>query len=435
MPVLRAVAAVALSLALGLVLITCSPDGEAPHTSEPVSVDACTESSGHLRLRPVAADGERAGCTAYPIPPDARGFRNIALELESGQGERGQVLLTDPSHGEVHTFDIEPGRWAGEWAPAAGYSPRAVDAVPGGHLLLVAPCSAFLLGEQGSLPFELCTDRWRLPDPSNAAEPALYLTSLYGYSSWTPDGTVIGYGTIRRQDDSTAGAGVVRMRHKTDRRALVQPELLRSAPSGFYRIGYPYFAAIGEDHYFLAMQPGQSPHLFRVSGTGAPEELPLPLQNPYRRSLPDLEEGLPSALSLLPRFYELTVIAGLYSDEKLLYVLTREPGPGGTRWLLHPLRPGEAIAEPAVELPTRAPHLNLLVTSQSWWVAERGLIAGDSREGDRLLKLPTEWIRGARSSPLLEISSLSAPRESSVSGVGQGQCRGGRGRDLFSGQN
>lgn len=356
------------------------------HASTPVLVDRCTESVT-LRLRSTTGGGDVVGFRSYALPPEARGFRSLAEDRE-----RGQVLLVDPLKGTAQAFDIASERWAGKWEPGASLPAlRAIEAYPEGFLVRTGLCEAVLLRSGRLTPLTLCTERWRLPGaplgPPLGEERAPHLTALFGHTSWLPDGTGIGHGVLRHPGGESGWGGVVRVRHDPARSTLVQPELIISASSAYYRLGYPYFTAIGEEVYFVHMLQDRPPELYRISKTGGPELLPLPLPHPYVCMVQDLESATPAGASLLPRLPGLTGVAGLYSDEDSLYVLTREPWDGATRWLVHPLRPGAAEAGEAVKLPTRAPHLNLLVTPGAWWIAERGERSGDARSGDRLVRL------------------------------------------------
>jgi hypothetical protein len=87
---------------------------------------------------------------------------------------------------------------------------------------------------------------------------------------------------------------------------------------------------------------------------------------------------------------------GLYAWNDRLYVLSRQPGQGGTEWSLSEIDPGSETMVTA-RLATSAPHLTVVPGPRQWAVLEK---AAPIRLGNQpmlsLLLVPAEEISNLR---------------------------------------
>lgn len=78
----------------------------------------------------------------------------------------------------------------------------------------------------------------------------------------------------------------------------------------------------------------------------------------------------------------------------LLYLLTREPAPGGgIRWLLHRIDPVADRLEATLELPSRAPNLLVAPGPRDWALLEKSRASADDRVVlESIVLVPAPWL-------------------------------------------
>ena len=135
-------------------------------------------------------------------------------------------------------------------------------------------------------------------------------------------------------------------------------------PSDYYLLGWNLMAAIDKDVYFLALQPGHYPGLYRYDSRS--QSPPQMLDNlPYAEEpMPSLGqaqfEQIPSLYRKIESLRDLPV--GLFARGQSLFLLSRRPSAleaGNTTWKLTKFAPGrnEVVDLGTVTLPTKAAHL------------------------------------------------------------------------------
>lgn len=251
------------------------------------------------------------------------------------------------------------------------------------------------------------------------------------YTNWIfHAGYLLGYGGIANPgvDVRNAGdearkplsvaLGVLRAGFDASSGRTSQPRLLLATDENdYYRIGYPFFAATESGAYFLRMVPGQEVALFKVTDT-APFISEVKVRPTWVRDVPALRQT-GSVYALMNELATLSVVSGLYGQGNSLYVLSRRPSPsgGGTEWELHQVDLGGLTVTGTLRLPTTADHLNILPTTDSWYVVERpGEVAGFGKQAiSSVLEIPRSWIADPASSDLNAV----APRVLACGADGQ----------------
>jgi hypothetical protein len=165
------------------------------------------------------------------------------------------------------------------------------------------------------------------------------------------------------------------------------------ASRSIFRLGYSYIASLDTTAYVLLFD--DHVRIYRnVKGTT--DLLPL-------KAFPESFDLAP----LLPRFTEredypivmaavekATMAVGLYGWKNDLYVLTRTPSGGGTRWGLVQIDPATDEVTGTAVIPTRANHLTVVPGSQAWAFVEKGPVRalGGDQETDTILYVPASRI-------------------------------------------
>ena len=195
-------------------------------------------------------------------------------------------------------------------------------------------------------------------------------------------------------------------------RAPLQPagpvETLKPFANGdFYLVGYSYLATLGDDVYFVLMD--KHPAIYRVSPGSTKLEKLKSFPAEYQ-VLPDFRtppaRGPKSAPARFAELETFSMPAGLYSQDGMLYLLTRKPdGKAQTAWWLYKIDPRKDEVVGRVKLPTTANHLTLVPTEESWFAIERGPVEAQQHQ----------QIRSMVAIPSAAISSLLVPATCSSS--------------------
>jgi hypothetical protein len=210
-----------------------------------------------------------------------------------------------------------------------------------------------------------------------------------GMFQWEPVGRdVVTASDIQGPGENQWMGGIVRF--PRDRPTEFKPLASfgrHDAERDFYRLGYPYIAALGNTAYVLRMT--NVPGLFEDRpDNGAKTDYLVAVADP----LPDLNNSnsqlnpqLPSYrtredfVTLMAAVERSTMPAGLYGWQGHLYVLSRSPdGSGGSAWKLLKLkvesREPHAVPIAAATLPTKAHHLTVIPGPRFWAFVEKGRV-------------------------------------------------------------
>jgi len=218
---------------------------------------------------------------------------------------------------------------------------------------------------------------------------------------WVATGdSLIAYGSLLRNKDDSLVFGFFRA--PLDGGNAAKVTLLKEFDSkDFYLLtGYKYLTALGDDVYFVLMD--KQPTIYKVNGvTQVVERLsvfPKEFRPPYL--LPNFLKPMTGPKSAPAHFAELEgfhIPAGLYSQNGMLFLLTRNPSAkGGTDWWLYKINPAEQRILGRVLLPTKTNHLTVVPSEQAWFILERGAVRPGQKVQqqaiDSMLVLPNPGI-------------------------------------------
>jgi len=165
--------------------------------------------------------------------------------------------------------------------------------------------------------------------------------------------------------------------------------MLKDVPSvNYYTIGNRYMAGLKGKEYGVLMTP--HPSILEFSTTGVSRVLNV-IPDTYQALPFKTQPTGPSSDELLYKEVEgRHMPAGLYAQNGLLYLLTRDPGEGGrTEWRLWSIDPSQPKphASAPIKLPTNANHLTVVNTAKNWFIFERGAVqsAGNQVIGSMLV--------------------------------------------------
>ena len=173
-----------------------------------------------------------------------------------------------------------------------------------------------------------------------------------------------------------------------------------------YLLGTPYFTANDLGFFFVKMGQ-ETASLVRVvtlpKGGWSLQELPV-FPRDFRK-VPNLKADSGELDdSVAGRFRSIErsrMVAGLFGQGTMLYVLTRSWTATGTEWLLHQVDPTRGELGSVLRLPTKAPHLSVAVGTDSWLLFERGSVrAWGDQDIKSVVKVPVSWIAAEGTSPL-----------------------------------
>lgn len=181
-------------------------------------------------------------------------------------------------------------------------------------------------------------------------------------------------------------------------------QILRGVPdSDYYLVGHKYLAGTEAGLGYAVLMGGKAPVIAEFSQNGRERLLDL-IPAAYKR-VPKLKSGSASPNTDQAVFREiesLSIPVGLYSQDNLLYLLTREPKrgvSGRTQWHLTQVDPETARVLGSMELPTSAHHLTVVNTPENWYFFEKGEVQPNGAQAiPSILVIPSLQIK-ARSIP------------------------------------
>jgi hypothetical protein len=332
-----------------------------------------------------AASGGPQSCKRvnFEVPP-------LWISGATGIDNGSELLVVDPIRNQLVSYDSQGGSQkvsAPRLKSATEFLPAKIASAEGGFLLEMADGSLVGLDKQLQV-----TRENTLTQKSLAGE---HVGSLY---QWTVTGDkLVGFGTLTKTGQSYE-LGFLR--------APLQPagkvEMLKPFANGdFYLLGYSYLATLGDDVYFVLMD--KHPAIYRVTPGSTKVEKLKSFPDEYQ-VLPDFRSPPARGPKSAPaRFAELETFSmpvGLYAQNGMLYLLTRQPaGMGATAWWLFKIDPRKDAILGRTKLPTTANHLTLVPTEGSWFAIERGRVEEKQRQ----------QIQSMVVLPSAAISSLSVP--------------------------
>jgi hypothetical protein len=280
--------------------------------------------------------------------------------------EDSQLLIVDPMQNKILAYsptgtflDAPQPEVKGE----TDFSPRAVDQMGGDEFLLELVDGSLVTLDQAF--------HARSSAALTSKAGGLRVGSMY---QWKVAGSsLVAYGALL-DDKNNTRTGFFRVPLGGTQHV---PQMLTPlADSDFYVVGNKYIAVVGTTAYYIAMD--KTPVIYKVSAEGgAPEKLAaFPEKFPEEfRERPDFKTRLTGPKNAPAHFAELetfTVVAGLYSQDNMLYVLTRQPVSGQTEWYLYQidLATGGVISHH--RLPTSANHLTIAASKTKWFLIQRG---------------------------------------------------------------
>lgn len=273
-----------------------------------------------------------------------------------------QLLIVDPYQNKLIAYDLQ-GKPTVLPAPrlssSGEFMPAKITSTRDGFLLELVDGSLVSLDRKLGVVREDVL-------PRKSAMGGEHVGALY---QWTVAGDqLVAFGTLTKPDGSFR-LGLFR----APLRSAGGAEMLKPFQEGnFYLLGY-YLANLGSDVYFVSMD--KHPAIYRVSPGKRPLKKLASFPEKYRVR-PDLKTPMTGPKSAPARYAELETLsmpAGLYAQDGMLYLLTRTPeGNGKTAWWLHKIDPEKDAILGQVKLPTTANHLTLVPAGKSWIAIERG---------------------------------------------------------------
>jgi hypothetical protein len=161
----------------------------------------------------------------------------------------------------------------------------------------------------------------------------------------------------------------------------------------YYLLGHKYLTGLDDQEYVVLMNDKAVISQFLPGGN---ERVLNLIPEPYRQ-IPKLQTDTSAPNSEEALFKEiegLKIPVGLYGQNGLLYLLTREPkGDGGTLWQLFPIRPGLLEVLDPIQLPTTAHHLTIVNTAHDWYIFEKGAVQAAAKQSiNSMLVIPNALI-------------------------------------------
>jgi hypothetical protein len=287
---------------------------------------------------------------------------------------RNKVLLVSPSDGESREFE------ATDWGlPERELTPAILNATPGGFVLSLI--------DQRLLKLDRDLNRVALDDFNRPAKSGGSIVTTYDFVVTGED--ILGVGALKTNQGYRFGFF---------RAPLAEPYqfvVLKDVPSVLhYTIGNRYVVGLEGKKYGVLMTP--QPVILEFSANGLSRTLDLIPEGYQALPLKTQPTGPTSDEALYKEIEGLRMPAGLYAENGLLYLLTREPGQGGaTVWRLWPIDPAQSRpATLSIKLPTGANHLTVVSTAKNWYVFERGAAQSTGNQSIlSMLVIPNRQIR------------------------------------------
>ena len=284
----------------------------------------------------------------------------------SGAWRGSELLLADTRTKRLLRYS-QTGQWLGDGPEAIeseleNFFPNGVRAKRNGFLLelakgrLMALDEAFVPGEQREV--------------YGMNETGGQKRSFQSLFLWEPIGEeILAFGDLKDAQDQWSSALVRFTLGRSPEFRILLTFSLGHPTRTFYRLGYPYIAALGDTGYVLLMEKNVRLCANRKRGGGlAPLgfDLPGPAVNPV---LPVLSTT--DAAATMRAVEQSAMYAGLYGWDGYLYLLSRAPEGSAVRWTLTKIHPDKGIIGSAI-LPTRANHLTVVPGPTAWALVEKG---------------------------------------------------------------
>jgi hypothetical protein len=330
-----------------------------------------------------------AGCSVRALDKPPSWISTVALNSQD-------ILISDPMSGKLHFYNTSA--HVTRVVPVSGSS--AVTKISGGFLIQ-GQGQGVVLGSGGQLSSSANFSRSKADDVG--------LGSLY--SNWVTRGeTFLGYGSVSKSynlaDSSLArgfSLGFIKGHVSADR-GFSDIELVETTDeNSLYLFGLPYFASNDVGLYFVRMV-GKRASIQYVREGAKPEEVSA-FPEAFRE-VPQIKTPSRGVTTTAARFAEIEkqkMVAGLFGQGNLLYVLTRQPARTGegTDWWLFQIDPRESKPLGVVRLPTKASHLSVVPGSAAWYLIERGSVRGwGDQDNKTVVEIPDKWITEPDASPL-----------------------------------
>lgn len=174
----------------------------------------------------------------------------------------------------------------------------------------------------------------------------------------------------------------------------------------FALLGHPYMTALGDTAYILLMEP-EIRIVRNAKGAADLKDLTYVTDQLFRNRrspvLPtfDQREDFAAVMRVVE---DSDMPTGIYGWEGSLYVVSRKPDRGGTKWSLSKIMVependgdlGELVS--TMTLPTRANHLTVVPGPDKWALVEKGPVKGFTTQRiDTLRFIPSSLVRAMSS--------------------------------------
>lgn len=341
-----------------------------------------------------AADGSRGGACYR---------RSMAVEpswISNATWNGNEILVVDPQVRQVLRYDSR-GDYVGTLSgfpaglfPEGEFRPATVTSFGDVLFINLLERGALLVDRKNRL-----VERrdWNASPRSGAAVGSIY--DRIGFGPW-----LLGYGSVHGaardlQDPKPFKLGFFAA--KVNDLPSEARLLLEFPQNAYYLLGFDYLASNNSGGFFIAMD--ENPAIYQWNpGRRLRQLRAMPKEYATIRFPATGSSGPNSSKRLYSEIEDLTIPVGLYGSGRWLYLLGREPQPGGTRWTLYTIdSEADRLVGKPFTLPTRANHLSVVPAKDFWYFIEKGPVESWGQQAVRsMLAVPAEWLNPREASPL-----------------------------------
>ncbi len=183
----------------------------------------------------------------------------------------------------------------------------------------------------------------------------------------------------------------------------------------YYRVEHDYLTAIGDDFYFLRLNPSEtSPTLYRYRpGSDNPGPFEVTGSSVENQPTPALDlSGVSNFLDLQTSLDRFDGPASLTTSDGLLYITSRAPSDAGTEWTVSTYQPrsesNTVIPLGSTVLPTASANISMIQSASAVFVFEEGPFVTKTGHQDvqEAIVFPKRWIKSPRTSSIKKQSDL-----------------------------
>ena len=305
------------------------------------------------------------------------------------------AVAVEPTYNRVMLYSPRgAGTDLGRFDQAGEFLPSSIRRTPDDHFVLKLGGNSFIVLDEA-----LQLDR--ALDPALNPADTRGITSIYDWA--VTNDWLFGFGSVRDVK--------VPERYRlgflmASLDSLDKPKLALEVDEGeIYLYNQPYFAAIGGDRgYFVRFSEGMTA-LYSIDRDGAIAEVKGAIPQAYRRApvVTTPNRGPDSAPAIYAELEKQRFVAGLFNIDGRLFLLTRRPYMGTrTLWKMYEVDlKSKAPLQPALVLPTFAPHIAFVPTRELMLIFEKGRVyGGGSQQIGSIKTFGADWLLTPKESPL-----------------------------------